>query len=192
MISAAAICCRPERSAVARECRPPLPCVAREIAPVLALLRPGWGRERRSLFPGADKFRNPTFAAERTMSASEAWKKAALAVGLGNDTPAGPRDVRKRPRAVGPAGLVGIAHGGVGAHAFRSVERCHILAERPFACGNRRPVVVEAFVVHADHQLHFRNVHETLLDKSPFQFTRLHHRLEAIAAAQLAPAFAEC
>jgi hypothetical protein len=46
-------------------------------------------------------------------------------------------------------------------------------------------------VVHADHQLHFRHVHETLLDKSPFHFARLHRRLEAIAAPQLAPAFAE-
>ena len=50
-------------------------------------------------------------------------KKSALAVGLGNDTPAGPRDIRKGPRAVGPAGLVGIAHGGVGA-------RCYILGVR--------------------------------------------------------------
>ena len=43
----------------------------------------------------------------------------------------------------------------------------------------------------ADHQLHFRNVYEPLLDKSPFHFARLHHRLEAITAAQLATAFTE-
>src|SRR6478736_1795583 len=117
--------------------------------------------------------------------------RAALATMLGSDTPAGPRNVRKRPRTVGTARLVGAADGGVGTSSLGSVERCHIFAERPFTCGNWRPVVVKAQVVHADHQLRFRNVHETLLDKCVSHFTRLHHRLKAIAAAQLAPAFAE-
>ena len=89
------------------------------------------------------------------------------------------------------AGFVGIAHRGIGARPLRCVQRGHIFAQRTFARGNRRPVVVEVLIVHADHQLGFRDIREPLLDKSPLHFARLHHRLEAIAAAQLAPAFAE-
>ena len=48
----------------------------------------------------------------------------------GNDTSAGPRNVRKGPRAIEAAGLVGIAHGGVGARALRSVERRHTAGGR--------------------------------------------------------------
>ena len=46
---------------------------------------------------------------------------------LGNDTSASPRNVREGPWVVGPAGLVGIAYGGIGARPA-SVERCRILA----------------------------------------------------------------
>src|SRR5215475_3384950 len=82
-----------------------------------------WSWVRRRL-PDIGYNSGPTFAVGRTVRTEKLGKSCAL----GNDAPASPRNVRKGPWAVGPAGFEGIAHSVVGARSLSGVERRHIPA----------------------------------------------------------------
>lgn len=72
------------------------------------------------------------------------------------------------------------------------IKSRHEFAQRPLACRNRRPVVVEIPIIHADHQFRFLDVAKALRNAGRPHLARLQHRLGAIARAQLASRLSHC
>ena len=101
---------------------------------------------------------------------------------------------RPRPQTTWPIGLARLIGGPHRSVSFfplcRGQAQPHI-AQRPLAGGNGLPVIFERLIVHADQERRLLHLREPMLDEALLHFVRPHHRLETIAAPQLARIFVE-